>query len=132
MLDLESEGLGSIPTRGNIFSKFYNPNLHNIARSDSLGFKTKNPNRSEGISYMNLHSQRFFILIHTLQWATFLNLNLFSTHILMKIPLIPYLRHFYHTCTDVYESSYITLQTFYDYSIIRFVHEEQSGRQNLG
>ena len=37
-------GLGSIPTGGNIFSKFYNPNLHNIARSDSLGFKTKNPN----------------------------------------------------------------------------------------
>ena len=38
MLDFESEvirGLGSIPTRGNIFSKFYNPNLHNIARSDS-------------------------------------------------------------------------------------------------
>ena len=25
------------------FSKFYNPNLHNIVRSDSLGFKTKNP-----------------------------------------------------------------------------------------
>ena len=46
MLDLESEGLGSIPARGNIFfSKFYNPNLHNIARSDSLGFKTKNPIR---------------------------------------------------------------------------------------
>ena len=45
VLDLESEairGLDSIPTRGNIFSKFYNPNLHNIARSDSLGFKTKN------------------------------------------------------------------------------------------
>ena len=47
VLDLESEamrGPGSIPTRGNIsFSKFCNPNLHNIARSDSLGFKTKNP-----------------------------------------------------------------------------------------
>ena len=25
------------------FSKFYNPNLHNTTRSDSLGFKTKNP-----------------------------------------------------------------------------------------
>ena len=37
-------GLGSIPTRVTFFSNFYNPNLHNIARSDSLGFKTKNPN----------------------------------------------------------------------------------------
>ena len=45
MLDLESEGPGSMPTRG----KFYNPNLHNIARSDSLGFKTKNPNGHYGI-----------------------------------------------------------------------------------
>ena len=44
VLDLESEGPSSIPTRGNIFfSKFYNLNLHNTARSDSLGFKTKNP-----------------------------------------------------------------------------------------
>ena len=46
VMDLESEamrGLGSIPTRGNIFSKFYNPNLHNIARSDRIGFQTKNP-----------------------------------------------------------------------------------------
>ena len=43
MFDLESEDPGSIPTRGNFFSKLYNPNLHNIARSDSLGFKTKNP-----------------------------------------------------------------------------------------
>ena len=43
VLDLESEDLASIPTRGNIFSKFYNPNLHNIARSDRIGFKTKNP-----------------------------------------------------------------------------------------
>ena len=46
VLDLESEGPGSIPTRGNIFSKFYNSNLHNIARSDRIGFKTKNPNES--------------------------------------------------------------------------------------
>ena len=44
VLDLESEGQGSIPTRGNIFSKFSNPNLHNIARPDRIGFKTKNPN----------------------------------------------------------------------------------------
>ena len=36
---------GYIPTRGNIF-KFYNPNLHNIARSDRIGFKTKNPNEN--------------------------------------------------------------------------------------
>ena len=43
VLDLESEGQGSIPTRDNIFSKFYNSNLHNIARSDRIGFKTKNP-----------------------------------------------------------------------------------------
>ena len=40
VLDLESEDPGSIPTRGNI--KFYNPNLHNSARSDRIGFKTKN------------------------------------------------------------------------------------------
>ena len=49
VLDLESEvmrGLGSIPTGGYIFSKFNNPNLYNIARSDSLGFKTKNPNNT--------------------------------------------------------------------------------------
>ena len=50
VLDLESEGPGSIPTRGNIFSKFYNPNLHNIARSDSLEFKTKNPNDTDNVS----------------------------------------------------------------------------------
>ena len=25
------------------FSRFYNTNLHNIARSDKIGFKTKNP-----------------------------------------------------------------------------------------
>ena len=46
VLDLESE-VHERPRfysqGGNIFSKFYNPNLHNIARSDSLGFKTKNP-----------------------------------------------------------------------------------------
>ena len=35
-------GLGSIPTRGNIFYKFCNPSLHNIARSDKIGLKTKN------------------------------------------------------------------------------------------
>ena len=29
------------------FSKFYNPNLHNIARSDRIGFKMKNPNASQ-------------------------------------------------------------------------------------
>ena len=46
MLDLGSEGPGSIPIRGNIFSKVYNPNLHNIARSDSLGLEMKNPNVS--------------------------------------------------------------------------------------
>ena len=40
MLDWESE-----VNQGPVFYKFYNPNLHNIARSDSLGFKTKNPNR---------------------------------------------------------------------------------------
>ena len=49
MLEFKTEamrGPGSIPIRGNFFSKFYNPNLHNIARSDRIGFKTKNPNRS--------------------------------------------------------------------------------------
>ena len=46
MLDLESRGLGSIPTRGGVIFcfKFCNPNLHNIARSDRIRFKTKNPN----------------------------------------------------------------------------------------
>ena len=45
MLDLESRGPGSIPTRGGVIFcfKFYNPNLHNIARSDRIRFKTKNP-----------------------------------------------------------------------------------------
>ena len=41
VLDFESEVL--FPLGVTFFSKFYNPNLHNIARSDSLGFKTKNP-----------------------------------------------------------------------------------------
>ena len=44
VLDLESEvmrGLGSIPTGVTFVSKFYNPNLHNIARSDSLGSRRK-------------------------------------------------------------------------------------------
>ena len=43
---MESEvirGPGSIPPGGNIFNIFYNTNLHNIARSDRVGFKTKNP-----------------------------------------------------------------------------------------
>ena len=45
MLDLESRGQGSIPTKGGVIFcfKFYNPNLHNIARSDRIRFKTKNP-----------------------------------------------------------------------------------------
>ena len=47
VLDLKSEamrGPGSIPTRGKKISNFYNLNLHNIERSDRIGFKTKNPN----------------------------------------------------------------------------------------
>ena len=36
----------TFPLGVTFFSNFYNPNLHNIARSDSLGFKTKNPNGS--------------------------------------------------------------------------------------
>ena len=44
MLDLESEGLGSIPTSGGVifYFEFCNPNLHNIARSDRMRFETKN------------------------------------------------------------------------------------------
>ena len=44
MLDLESEvGPGSIPTGGNIlFYEFYNPNWHNIAKSDRIGLTAKN------------------------------------------------------------------------------------------
>ena len=43
MLDLESQGLGSIPTGGKCHFLFYNPNLHNIARSGRIRFKMKNP-----------------------------------------------------------------------------------------
>ena len=47
MLDLESRGPGSIPTRGGgniLFFTFCNTNLYNIARSDRIRFKTKNSN----------------------------------------------------------------------------------------
>ena len=47
VLDLESEGPGSIPTRVAFFSKFYNPHLHNIARSDRIWFETKNPTEAD-------------------------------------------------------------------------------------
>ena len=43
MLDLESQGPGSIPTGGNYHFLFYNLNLHNIARSGRIRFKMKNP-----------------------------------------------------------------------------------------
>ena len=46
-------GLGSILTGCN-FLKVYNRNLHNIARSDRIGFKTKNP--IKGIVYMEITS----------------------------------------------------------------------------
>ena len=41
----DQRGLCSIPTKGGIifYLKFCNPNLHNIARSDRIKFKTKNP-----------------------------------------------------------------------------------------
>ena len=42
-------GLGSIPTEGNILKISLNPNLRNIARSDSIGFKTKNPFESDAL-----------------------------------------------------------------------------------
>ena len=44
MLGLESRDLSSISTRvGVIFCfKFYNPNVHNIARSGRIRFKMKN------------------------------------------------------------------------------------------
>ena len=53
MLDLESRGQGSIPTKdGVIFCfKFYNPNLHNIARSDRIRFKTKNPTKACAVTF---------------------------------------------------------------------------------
>ena len=47
MLELQSRGLGSIPTRGGViflFLHFCDTNLHNIARSDRIRFKTKNSN----------------------------------------------------------------------------------------
>ena len=43
MLDLESQGLGSIPTGRKYHFLFYNPNLYNIARSGRIRFKMKNP-----------------------------------------------------------------------------------------
>ena len=49
---------GYIPTRGNIFSKFYNPNLHNIARSDRIGFMTKKPVYLEISQYGNTEHQK--------------------------------------------------------------------------
>ena len=57
VLDLESEvmrGPSSISTRVTFFSKFYNPNLHNIARSDSLGFKTINPSKTGQLNLIEL------------------------------------------------------------------------------
>ena len=42
VLHLESEVL--FPLGVTFFSKSYNPNLHSIARSDRIGFKTKTPN----------------------------------------------------------------------------------------
>ena len=42
VLDLESEVMRGLGVTFNFFSKFSNRNLHNIARSDSLGLKTKN------------------------------------------------------------------------------------------
>ena len=42
MLDLESQGQGSIPTGGKYHFLFCNQNLHNIARSDRIRFKMKN------------------------------------------------------------------------------------------
>ena len=47
MLDLESEvnqGPGFYSHWGNIFYKFYNPNLHNITRTDRIELKRKNRN----------------------------------------------------------------------------------------
>ena len=57
-LDLESKvvrGLGSIPTGGNICLSFYNTNLHKIARSDRIGFTTKNSIRLSA----SKHDQKF-------------------------------------------------------------------------
>ena len=51
VLDLESEVMRG-PGGNFFFSKFYNPNLHNIARSDSLGFKTKNPIDLDSICFV--------------------------------------------------------------------------------
>ena len=42
MLNLESQGLGSIPIMGKYHFLFYIPNLHNIARSGGIRFKMKN------------------------------------------------------------------------------------------
>ena len=44
MLDLESQGPGSIPPGGKYHFLLYNPNLHNIVRSGRIRFKMKNPN----------------------------------------------------------------------------------------
>ena len=43
VFDFESEAWALFPLRVTFFPKFYNPNLHNIARSDLTAFKMKNP-----------------------------------------------------------------------------------------
>ena len=43
MLELKSRGPGSIPTGGGVIFCFKFYNLHSIARSDRIRFKTKNP-----------------------------------------------------------------------------------------
>ena len=62
MLELESRGLGSIPTRGWViyFFKFCNPNLHNISRSDRIGFKTKN----SGVNRVATTSEMNYFFLH--------------------------------------------------------------------
>ena len=49
----DQRGLGSIPNWSGIifYFKFCNPNLHNIARSERIRFKTKNP--IAGIIFQN-------------------------------------------------------------------------------
>ena len=53
----ESEAWVLFPLGINFFSKFYNPNLHNIARSDRIGFKTKNLTDFNGVLYR-------YVLVH--------------------------------------------------------------------
>ena len=64
MLDLESQGPGSIPTGGKYHFLFYNPNLHNIARYGRIRFKMKNPTDSKTDRQTHSHGEPISHSLH--------------------------------------------------------------------